>query len=484
MQQVRSDYPPQDVPLPEASPAPRPAMVAMPAGLMLAIATRAEEAGRLDESEPVVAHLLRALPQEPRVLHLAGIVAFRRERREQAVALVEQAILHEPRNALFLRNISEMYRVVGRLDDALAAARRAVTLQSADPTILHNQAVIHQERGEVDEALACARRAISLRPDMAGAHFAVAEALLALGDYAEGWEEYEWRFRLPGVPTLMPAVLQQGSSQWGGRTLGQRMLLLIGDQGFGDVIQFSRYIPWVLSKGQPTVLATSTEMAPLMRQLFPDLPIITNWSECPAFAAYCPLSGLPRLHGTRPDTIPPALRITADADRAALWRTRLDLAVPAGDLRIGIVWAGRPTHRNDRNRSLHLVTLAPLAAVPGVTLVSLQKGVAATEGAAYAGPGRVIDASADIADYEDTVAAIAALDLVVTVDTSVAHLAGAMGRAAWVLLPYAADWRWFRQRADSPWYPSLRLFRQAAPARWDEPMAEVVAALGSFSPGR
>jgi hypothetical protein len=475
--------PPDDM-QPAVSPAPQPAMVPMPAGLMLAIATRAEEAGRLDEAEPLTAHLLRALPQEPRVLHLAGIVAFRRDRRAQAVELVEQAILREPNNALYLRNISEMYRVVGRLDDALAAARRAVALQPSDPTILHNQAVIHQERGEVEAALTCARRAISLRPDMAGAHFAVAEAQLARGDYAEGWEEYEWRFRLPGVPPLMPAVLQQGIQQWGGGTLGQGTLLLIGDQGFGDVIQFCRYIPWVLSKGQPTVLATSTEMAPLMRRLFPDLPIVMNWSECPAFAAYCPLSGLPRLHGTRPDTIPPVLRIAPDTDRAALWRTRLDLAARAGDLRIGIVWAGRPTHRNDRNRSIRLTTLAPLAAVAGVTLVSLQKGEMAAEAAAFAGPGRLIDAAPEIADYEDTVAAIAALDLIVTVDTSVAHLAGAMGRHAWVLLPYAADWRWFRQRPDSPWYPSLRLFRQVAPARWDEPLAEIVNALGSFSPAR
>jgi hypothetical protein len=491
--QVLSDSPPEDrdvrlahtLPLTVAQPpsaalsaVPAQPMVPMPLPLMLGIATRAEETGRLDEAEPIAAHLLKAAPEDPRVLHLAGIVAFRSNRRPLAVTLMERAIAKDPRNGLFLRNISEMYRVVGRLDDALAASRRAVALQPGDATALHNQAVIHHERGEIEFGLACSRRAVSLRPDMAGAHFAIAEAQLLRGDYAEGWEEYEWRFRMPGVPALLPAALRRGRSQWGGGSMGHGRLLLIGDQGFGDVIQFSRYIPWAVARGQPTMLATSNEMAPLMRRMFPDLPIATNWAECSQFAAYCPLSGLPRLHGTRLDTIPPPLPIPVDPERAALWRTKLDLAIPPGLRRVGLVWAGRPTHRNDRNRTMALSTLAPpLAEVPGIALVSLQKGDAAAEVASYAGRAILADAARDITDYEDTVAAIAALDLVVTVDTSVAHIAGAMGRPCWVLLPFTSDWRWLRERADSLWYPSLRLFRQTAPARWAEPLAAVAAAL-------
>jgi hypothetical protein len=236
-----------------------------------------------------------------------------------------------------------------------------------------------------------------------------------------------------------------------------------------------------MAKGQPTMLATSNEMAPLMRRMFPDLPIATNWAECTNFAAYCPLSGLPRLHGTRLDTIPPPLPIPIDPARAAMWQTKLDIAIPVGLRRVGLVWAGRPTHRNDRNRTMALATLAPpLAAVPGIALVSLQKGDPAAEVSSYTGRAMLVDAARDIADYEDTVAAIAALDLVVTVDTSVAHIAGAMGRPAWVLLPYTSDWRWLRERADSPWYPSLRLFRQRAPARWEEPLAAVAAGLAAL----
>jgi hypothetical protein len=453
-------------------------MVPMPLDLMLGIATRAEEAGRVDEAEPIAAHLLRAVPEDARVLHLGGIVAFRTNRRALAVSLLERAIAQQPHNGLYLRNISEMYRVVGRLDDALAAARRAVDLQPGDAAALQNRAVIHHERGEIELGLACSRRAASLRPEMAGAHFAIAEAQLLRGEYAEGWEEYEWRFRMAGVPPLLPVALQRGRSQWGGSSLGNGRLLLIGDQGFGDVIQFSRYIPWAMRQGQPSILATSNEMAPLMRRMFPELPIATNWADCTMFAAFCPLSGLPRLHGTRLDTIPPPLPIPIDPDRAALWRTKLDLLIPPGLRRVGLVWAGRPTHRNDRNRSMALSTLTPpLADLPGIALVSLQKGDAAAEIKAYSGRAPLADAARDITDYEDTVAAIAALDLVITVDTSVAHIAGAMGRPCWVLLPFTPDWRWLRDRTDSPWYPSLRLFRQQAPTHWDEALAAVAAEL-------
>ena len=385
-----SDVPLQDRDSPMADMPPSavaPPMVPMPLSLMLGIAIRAEEAGRLDDAEPIATHLLKAAPDDPRVLHLGGIVAFRTERRLLAVSLMERAIAREPRNGLYLRNISEMYRVVGRLDDALAAARHAVALQPGDSAALHNQAVIHHERGEIEAGLACSRRAVGLRPDMAGAHFAIAEAQLLRGDYAEGWEEYEWRFRMQGVPPLLPAALQRGRAQWGGGSLGAGRLLLVGDQGFGDVIQFSRYIPWAVARGQPAILATSVELAPLMRRMFPDLPIATNWAECASFAAFCPLSGLPRLHGTRLDTIPPPLPIPIDPERAALWRTKLDLAIPVGLRRVGLVWAGRPTHRNDRNRTMALSTLAPpLAEVPGIALVSLQKGDAAGEVAAYSGP--------------------------------------------------------------------------------------------------
>jgi hypothetical protein len=455
-------------------------MVPMPLALMLTMGLRAHEAGRAEEAEAVASNLLRSAPQDPRVLHLAGIVAFKGKRHPLGVRLLEQAIMRDPANPLYFRNISEMYRVVGRLDEALGAIRRAVALKPDDPVGFHNQAVILHERGQIEEGLASSRRATTLKHDMAGAHFAIAEAQLLLGEFAEGWEEYEWRFRIPGVPPLMPPPLKQDRPQWGGGRLGEGRLMLIGDQGFGDVLQFSRYIPWAVAKGQPTFLATSKEMAPTIRRMFPDLEIQTRWADCTTFTAYAALSGLPRLHGTRLDTIPPIVSLPLEPGKVMLWAARTTEAVPAGLKRVGIVWAGRPTHKNDRNRSIGFgLFAAALGSLPGIALLSLQKGEQSADIAGYEGTAPLIDAAKDIEDYEDTAALIAGLDVVVTVDTSVAHLTGILGKPCFVLLPFTPDWRWLRARTDTPWYPSLRLFRQQTHGQWDVPLAGVVEALSA-----
>lgn len=451
----------------------------MPLGMMLLLGNQAFDAGRMKEAEAIASNLLRAAPEEPRALQLGAIVAFRLGRRPLAIQLLEKAIRLAPRNPLLHRNISEMYRQVGQLDAALAAASQAVSLLPGDPIALHNLCIIHHARGESDQALAASRRAVALKPDMAGAHFAIGEALLLRGEMTEGWEEYEWRFRIPGVQPLMPPAIHDGQPQWGGGRLGPgRRLMLVGDQGFGDVIQFSRYIPWARSQTEEVFLATSREMAPLIRRLFPDLELQTRWADCRDFAAFSALSGLPRLHGTRVETIPPPMPIPVDSLRAEVWASRLAEALPQGLRRIGIVWAGRPTHKNDRNRSIAFARLAEtLGPLPGIALVSLQKGEREADLKTYEGAAPLFDAAPHLEDYEETVAAIAALDLVVTVDTSVAHLSGAMGWPTWVLLPCVPDWRWLRTREDSPWYPSLRLFRQSEPGAWEAPLAALAAAL-------
>ena len=373
--------------------------------------------------------------------------------------------------------VSRAYEA-GRLDEALTLARDLFAVRPGDADSAYRLGKIHHARGEIQEALAWARRALILRPDHAAAHVAVAEALLLSGDYAEGWAEYAWRFRLPGAAPFLPEHLRLGRPQWQGEPLGDGPLMLVGDQGFGDVIQFSRFIPWVLAQGQKTILGVSDEMVPLMRRMFPDLPIATRAQDYRDFTACCPLSSLPHLHATRVETIPPPVPVPVDALRADAWRQRLSQALPAGLRRIGIVWAGRPTHPNDRNRSIAFAALADaLGGVPGIALVSLQKGERAGDVRTYAGAAPLLDAAPFLPDYEDTAAAIAALDLVVTVDTSVAHLAGTMGHPAWVLLPFVPDWRWLRAREDTPWYPSLRLVRQQAHGAWDASLAAVTSAL-------
>jgi tetratricopeptide (TPR) repeat protein len=477
--------PPSDADMPRASglvqPDARPlqraadVMVPVPIAELFTIAARQERAGSLEEADRLLSHILAVAPHQPDTLHMSGIVAFRLGRQQEAVAKMEQAIERGVDIALYLRNICEVYRTLNRLDDAVTAGRRAVSLAPSDPLCLHNLSVIHYERVEIDESIDCAERALLMSPDLAGAHFARAEALLIKGDWEHGWEEYEWRFRIADAAKLMPKT---DKPQWDGTPFTDGTLLLVADQGFGDVIQFSRYIPWVLERCPDVAIAGSAEMLPVLRQFVPEDRIFFRWESCPPYKAFAALSGLPRLHGTRVDTtLAPIPYLRADPARVATWTERLRRLAPASHRRIGIVWAGRPTHNNDRRRSSKLADFAPLAALPGVALVSLQKGPSADQAGRYFGRAPLINIGAEVRDYNDTMALLECLDLVVTVDTSVGHLAAAMGKPVWILLATSPDWRWLLGREDTPWYPTVRLFRQTQPRVWADVFQRVAAAL-------
>ena len=441
----------------------------------LQLAAQNEAAGELDRAEILLRQVLGLAPHNPGALHLLGIVAFKKGRKREGLDLVRQAIAGEPGNALYYRNVCAMLRGLGHSRAAVEAGRRAAALAPNDPQVHHNLSVALYDLARLDEAIACNERALALDPNMPSAHFGLAEALLLRGEFARGWEEYEWRFRIPSAPALMPKT---DKPQWQGETIDPGTLMLIADQGFGDVIQFCRYIPWARTRCQRLVLACSADVAPVVRQIPGIDMIFGNWKNCPDFTAYAALSGLPRLHGTRTDTIPGGIPyLHADPALAETWARRIAGLVPPGFLRVGIVWAGRPTHGNDHNRSLPLPALAPLLAVEGVAFLALQKGPAHVELARHYGSAPLINLAAEIARFDETMAALPALDLVITVDTSVAHLAGAMGRPAWVMLPFAPDWRWLLGRSDTPWYPHLRLFRQEDYRAWDDVIATVAAAL-------
>lgn len=456
-------------------------LVGVPLAELLAVAQDYERAGKTATAERLLRHILKVAPRQPEALHLAGIAAFRLGRHEEALGLVLAAIAHGVETALYLRNICEIYRTLGRLDDAIAAARRASALAPNDPLCLHNQSIIHYHRLELDEALACADQALAIEPGMPGAHFGRAETLLLQGRWAEGWEEYEWRFRIGGAaPLIPPGQVRPGVPQWDGKPV-DGTLLLIADQGFGDVIQFGRYVAWAEGICPDIVMAGSAEVQPVLRQVAPRAKLVVRWPDLPRYAAYCALSGLPRLEGTRVDRVPGAAPyMRSDPARRARWRERLAGLVPGGLRRIGVVWAGRPTHNNDRNRSAGLETFAAIADVPGIALLTLQKGPTVGQAGRYFGRAPLINLGAEIVDYEDTMAVLDNLDLLISVDTSVAHLAGAMGRPVWVMLPMAPDWRWLLDRDDTPWYPSMRLFRQRRSRQWDDVVGDVVEALPGF----
>ncbi len=450
-------------------------MVPVPLNELFMVAAEYERAKRWAEADRLLSHILAVAPNQADSLHLAGIVSFRLGRHAQALEQMERAIAHGVDTPLYLRNICEVYRSLGRLDEALAAARQAAALSPSDPLCLHNLSVIHYERLELAESIACADRALAMNAGLPGAHFARAEALLLLGDWAEGWEEYEWRFRIAEAAPLMPPT---DRPQWDGTAFSDGRLLLVADQGFGDIIQFGRYIDWAKARCPDIVIACPPEVVSIMRQLCPSAAIALRGEDSLPFRAYAALSGLPRLHGTRPGNVPASVPyLRADPDRVAAWRRRLDGLVPAGFKRVGIVWAGRPTHNNDRRRSTTLASFGPIASVPRVALISLQKGPSADQAGRYFGRAPLVNIGAEIGDYDDTMALLSSLDQVITVDTSVGHLSAALGRPTWIMLAHAPDWRWLMDREDTPWYPTVRLFRQKMAGDWAEVMRRVGAAL-------
>jgi Flp pilus assembly protein TadD len=458
-----------------ASRSPQAMQIPVPMGDLLKIAGEFLNGGRLEEADGLLTRILSTAPDAAAALHLKGILQFRANRHEAAAELVERAVRLAPDMAEFRRNLCPIYERLGRYDDAVRVGTYALDTDPCDLQTLHNLALVYHRRLQLDDAIAFARRAVALDPMAAGPHLQLAETLLLRGEFAEGWREYEWRHGIVGAAPLLPP---NDHPQWGGTPLPDSRLLLIADQGFGDSIQFSRYIPWARAGCPDVVVAADPVLHPLIQQIHPAVKLIDRWDRCPPFAAYCPLSGLPRLHGTTLETIPGNVPyLLADPARTRIWRARLDDLIQPNARRIGIVWAGRPTHNNDSNRSATLAAFGPLAALDGVTLISLQKGVGQPAIGAYFDRAPLVNLGAATADFADTMAIIETLDLLVTVDTAVAHLAGAMGKPVWILLPYAPDWRWMLGRDDSPWYPTARLFRQTSAGDWDSVLRRVAEAL-------
>ena len=461
--------------------------VDLPLGEVFAVASEYVEAGRHDAAERLLGHILRVAPGQSDALHLLGLAHFRRGRLEEAAETIGRAMRSAPANTVHMRNLAEILRQLGRLEEARDLAKRSSAAAPGDALAAFNLAMVEYDRLDLPACVDAARLALLRDPLLPEAHMKLAQALLLSGDWggdrggdlAGGWAEYEWRYRIPGAAALMPAT---DRPQWDGRPLGAGRLLLVADQGYGDVIMFGRLIGWARARCAEIVLAGSAEMVGLLRQMAPGAAVATRWDALPAYAAFCALSGLPRLAGLGLADLPGHTGyLAAEADAAVLWGRRLAELVPAGMRRVGLVWSGRPTHNNDRNRSMPLAALAALGEVAGVAFVSLQKGPAAVQCRDWAGPAPLVDLGAGIGGFEDTAAILAHVDLVVSVDTAVAHLAGAMGRPAWVMLPFAPDWRWLLGRADSPWYPSLRLFRQSRPGDWGGVAGAVASGLARLA---
>jgi len=399
-----------------------------------------------------------------------GALLFETGALAEAAESCRRALALSPDNPQRHNNLGNVLVAQDALDEAIASYGRAIALDPGDAATYVNLGNTQQEKGDLDAARRSFEQALALDPERGEAAWGLAMITLLEGDLAAGWRRHEARHRVAafGPPRPFSAPL------WRGEPVEGKTILLHAEQGLGDTLQFVRYVPLVAARGARIVLEVPPELEALLGTMPGADRVVTVGSPLPAIDWHCPLLSLPLALGTDLATIPADVPyLAADAERTASWRARL----PATPLKVGLVWAGRPEHKRDRWRSLDLAALSPLGAVPDVVFVSLQKGPAA-EQARTPPPGlTLIDPTAELVDFVDTAALVAALDLVIAVDTSVAHLAGALGKPVWLLLPAMPDWRWLLGRADSPWYPTARLFRQPSRGDWPRVVQDVTAAL-------
>jgi hypothetical protein len=373
-------------------------------------------------------------------------------------------------------NLGITLRHFGRFDEAVASCRAALARRPQSPEAHNNLAMALRDLGRLAEAEACCRQALALRPDYAGAHANLSAIMLLAGRLREGWAEYEWRWKVG--KELVPRPFAQ--PRWTGGALGDRVLLVHAEQGFGDTLQFCRYVPLIAS-GARVVLEVQQPLLRLLSGLGGVEKVVAHGEPLPPFDLHCPMLSLPHAFATTLDDVPSRVPyLSADPAQAAIWRQRL-AHLPG--LRVGVAWTGNPrpfhpaANAIDRRRSIPFERFMRLLDLPGINFVSLQKGEPADR-AARLPPGIALhDWMHELDDFADTAALVEALDLVVTVDTSIVHLAGALAKPVWLLNRFDTCWRWLLDRTDSAWYPTIRQFRQPRPGDWDTVLAAVRAAL-------
>ena len=476
------------------------------------IALEHYQAGRLDLSAQLYRQILQQQPEQLEALHWLGVIAQQNGRPEEAAGYFQKVLALNPSNAGVLTNLASVLQEMGELSAAILNLQKALAL---DPNYAFahyglgftltqqgklEQAVTHlhraialnpddaiaycilgvalQEQGLFDEAISSYQTAIQLQLDMPEAHNNLGQILLLLGDLGNGFAELEWRWHLKnwGGPRPFPEPL------WDGTHLEGKTILLHAEQGLGDTIQFIRYAPLVAAYGGRVVVECPASLRRLLATVSGIEQLVIRGEALPEFQVHSPLISLPHILGTTLETIPAQIPYLFPPTSHHLRLEKL----PGSRLKVGIVWASgyrkenRDGLKDYQRRSCCLSSYAQLFSLPGISFYSLQVGGNAADIAQLEGEHRLHDLSPQIEDFADTAALIAQMDLVISVDTAVAHLAGAMGKPVWVLLSCPHDWRWLLEREDSPWYPTMRLFRQSQPGDWEGVLERVAQALSRF----
>lgn len=466
--------------------------------------------GRLDEALATLQRAAAIDGNDPRVHANLGSILMRMNRGDEAIACFQRAIALDPNYAEAHYNMGATLSALERFEEALACYDKVLAIVPTHSRTLINRGAALSALNRQDEAIACYDKilasdpqyaeaetnrgtalqwlnrvdeaierydsAIAVRPFDAYAHWNKGLAALYRGDFATGWREYEWRWQKPDFAINKRDHTQP---QWRGETdVAGKTILLCAEQGFGDTIEFCRYATLLAERGATVLLEVQAPLVPLLKSLPGAAGVFAHGAALPPFDLQCPIMSLPLAFNTDLATIPARVPyLAASAEKVALWKARLGAKTKP---RIGIAWSGSPTQKNDRNRSTTLARLAPLLSDPRFAFHVLQKDIRDADRATLARFPELRVHGDDLNDFDDTAALTGEMDLVISVCTSILHLAGALGKPAWGMLTFSPDWRWLMERADSPWYPSVRLFRQTAVGDWDGVVTRVRAALETF----
>ena len=428
--------------------------------------------GNFDDAVASYQTALRLDPKDSEAWNNLGNVLKEMGKLDEAISCYDKAVHINPNFALAYSNMGTVYQDHGLFDKAYEHYQKALSIDPKSSSALNNMGVAFREEGLLDEAMTYCDKAIAADNDDAEAYWNRGITCLIGGKFIEGWQNYEWRFRKKDVMVIERNISQP---RWMGQDITGQTILLYAEQGLGDAVQFIRYAPLVAERGAHVVVECQKELVKLVQHVKGVGEVVQKGQKIPAVDVWCPLLSLPLLFSTTLDTIPaniPYLQVSQELKHA--WEQKV-LDDPAG-FRVGIVWAGNPKYRHDRLRSCPLKLIAKLQNIKGIVFYSLQKD-ATTIPAQSFNHKIFIDYMDEVRDFSDTAALIENLDLVISVDTAVAHVAGALGKKVWTLLRSAPDWRWMLHRSDSPWYPTMRLFRQPKQGEWESVIDEVLIEL-------
>jgi tetratricopeptide (TPR) repeat protein len=441
-------------------------------GLGLAL----QEQGKPKEASEQYQRVLSLNPNHTEA-HLAlGNALKELGRIEESLESYQQTLRINPNHVEGWKGFGMALKEQGKMQQALTCYEKALSLDPKNIETWISIGNLKKAMGDLSGSIDTYRQTIQLKPDEGRVHSFLALALLLRGEFDEGWKEYEWRWE---IEPLSVAKRHYSAPRWSGEPLNGKRIFLYGEQGFGDILQFVRYALVLKNMGARIFLECYQELLPLVsRMSIIDAVVVPN-HQIPAFDYHCPLMSLPYIFKTRLESIPaPVPYLFASPEAVGCWQNRLK----TDKFKVGIIWAGNPSHKKDRERSIPLCQLAPILKTPGVQFFSLQVGGRAKDIQESCAFGDIVDLSPELKDFDDTAAVMSALDLIISVDTASAHLAGALGRPVWIMLQFSPDFRWLWGREDSPWYPSARLFRQPEHNCWEAVIRQIASELTDLTP--